>query len=64
MLPIVNNRTVIGYANTKTQALRVIKKAYQQTDKRMNLEVWRRSPTMREILDLPDAWVFSWSYKY
>ena len=64
-LPIfggISNREVLGYAASKRRAETVIKRTIT-IPKGFSLEVWRRDPRIREILEVPDGFVFSVSYR-
>ena len=56
MIPVYDNRTIIGYASTKTQAEKTVKKLLQTIPKG-----WKISVRMRDtsIIDLPAGWVYS-----
>lgn len=66
MLPIFSNsngRDVIGQAKTVKHAERTLRKQLNVSPQ-MKLEVWRRSPFMQELLELPDGFCYSISYSY
>lgn len=66
MLPIFNNsngRDVIGHAKTIKQADLTLRKKFN-VSQQMKLEVWRRSPFMQDLLELPDGFCYSISYSY
>jgi hypothetical protein len=54
--PIYDNRLVVGYAKTKSQAEKVVFNLLQTIPKG-----WRVTAQMRnvEIIDLPVGWVYS-----
>ena len=56
------NREVIGYAASQRRAESVVKRTID-IPKGFTLKVWRRDPRIREILEAPDGFVYSVSYR-
>lgn len=56
MLPIYDNRTVVGYASTKAQAEKTVRKLLQTIP-----NGWKVTAKMRDttIVDLPAGWIYS-----
>ena len=56
MLPIYDNRTIVGYASTKIQAEKTVKKLLQTIP-----TGWKVSVRLRDtsIIDLPAGWIYS-----
>lgn len=56
MMPIYDNRKIVGYARTAKQAQKIVASLLQHTPKG-----WRVSIRMRDtsIIDLPSGWVYS-----
>ena len=56
MIPIYDNRLIVGYASTQKQAQRTVAKMLQHIPKG-----WKVSCRMRDtsIIALPDGWVYS-----
>jgi hypothetical protein len=61
MLPVMENREVIGYAKTAKQAEKMIRKTVT-VHKAGKLHVHLRDAFMAELLELPVA--FTWSISY
>lgn len=62
-LPIFNNRAIVGYASSESQAIKILQRTITVSEG-LNLKVWRRSADMQSILQLPDGYVYSVHYKY
>ena len=64
-LPIfggISNREVIGYAASQRRAEAVVRRTID-VPKGFSLAVWRRDPRICEILEAPDGFVYSVSYR-
>ena len=56
MLPIYDNRTIVGYASTSKQAQKIVAKLLQNIPKGWKVSVKARDTS---IIDLPAGWVYS-----
>jgi hypothetical protein len=56
MTPIYDNRMIIGYAKTQTQAKRLVLSKLQFIPKGWTVSVKARDTS---IIDLPSGWVYS-----
>lgn len=56
MIPIYDNRSIVGYAKTAKQAQRVVRNLLQHIP-----ASWRITVCLRDvsIIDLPSGWVYS-----
>jgi hypothetical protein len=60
--PIYNWRTVVGYASTAKQAVRIVSKQIDIIEG-FTVTAWLRSDDMCEIAKLPKGWVYSVPHK-
>lgn len=56
MMPIFNNRDVIGYAKTAAQAARIVRGLLQTIPAGWKISVRARDTS---IVDLPAGWIYS-----
>lgn len=56
MMPIYDNRMIIGYAKTQAQAKKLILSKLQTIPKGWTVSV---KPRNTDIIDLPNGWVYS-----
>lgn len=59
----IGNREIIGFASSVAQATSLIKR-HIDIAKGFTLAVWRRDAFIQELLEVPDGYVFSVSYKF
>ena len=56
MMPIYNHRTIVGYAKTEKQAIRVVRGLLQFVPSNWKVTVARRNT---DLIDLPSGWIYS-----
>ena len=56
MLPIYDNRLIVGYAKTAKQAQKIVARLLQHTPRGWKVSVRLRNTS---IVDLPEGWVYS-----
>lgn len=61
MLPIWNNRELVGHARNAKHAARILRQRLT-IHPAMTLQVWERPEHIREALALPAGFVYSISY--
>lgn len=59
-MPIWDHRMIVGYARSKKQAEKILKKE-MNIHPLFNLKVFKRDT---EVVDLPAGWVYTISYTY
>lgn len=62
MLPIFNNRQIIGYAKNEKQAEKIVRKLLSPIPRGFLLTVWKRPKHLQEILGMPEGFIYSIAY--
>lgn len=58
VLPIFDNRTIIGHAKSEAGAARALRALGIKPVRGFAVQVWRRSEFTQELLGLPDGFVY------